>query len=205
VGKRHRRIRAQSATGQVAGAATEQSPGSKPIVQTGLPIMRSPGSPCSGWPTVWSGPDVSFRGDFHVPNLERASVDGALLVIEVKSERDVPVSFRYRRGNRRRFGAARLTKLAEDALLMRLTDAASNQRPSACLAVRPFRPPRAQKAWICRAFEAADGTRTHDLLHGKQLLRSVFVLSTRIRAVGNRRGSRAITGGSGNRLVSASK
>jgi hypothetical protein len=138
-------------------------------------------------------------------NLERASVDGALLVIEVKSERDVPASFRYRRGNRRRFGAARLTKLAEDALLMRLTDAASNQRPSACLAVRPFRPPRAQKAGIYRAFEAADGTRTHDLLHGKQLLRSVFVLSTRIRAVANRRGSRAITGGSGNRLVSASK
>jgi hypothetical protein len=32
-------------------------------------------------------------------NLERTSVDGALLVIVVKSERHVPGSFRYLRGN----------------------------------------------------------------------------------------------------------
>jgi hypothetical protein len=57
VGKRHRRIRARSATGQVAGAATEHSPGSKPIVQTGLPTLRSPRKPPSRSPdpTITTG------------------------------------------------------------------------------------------------------------------------------------------------------
>src|SRR5205823_1263508 len=45
VGKRHRRIRARSATGQVAGAAIEESPGSKPIAQNGLPSRVLPKAP----------------------------------------------------------------------------------------------------------------------------------------------------------------
>ena len=77
VGKRHRRIRAQSATGQVAGAATEQSPGSEPIVQTGLPTMRSPESPRPGRQTIRSRPDASFRDDFHVPRRARLVHSGA--------------------------------------------------------------------------------------------------------------------------------
>ena len=51
MGKRHRRIRARSATGQVAGAATEK-PGLKHAhrPRTGLPNMRSPRKPLSRSP-----------------------------------------------------------------------------------------------------------------------------------------------------------
>jgi hypothetical protein len=45
-GQRHRRIRAHSATGQVARAATEK-PALMPIAQNGLPSLRSPESPRS--------------------------------------------------------------------------------------------------------------------------------------------------------------
>jgi hypothetical protein len=45
-GKRHGRIRARSATGQVAGAAIE-STGSQPTAQNGLPKLRSPTRPLS--------------------------------------------------------------------------------------------------------------------------------------------------------------
>jgi hypothetical protein len=76
VGKRHRRIRALSATGQVAGAATEQSPGSEPIVQIGLPTMRSPESPRPGRPTIGSRPADSSRNDFHVPKRTSAGAAG---------------------------------------------------------------------------------------------------------------------------------
>jgi hypothetical protein len=85
MGKRHRRIRAQSATGQVAGAATEQSPGSKPIVQTGLPTLRSPESPRPGQPTVRSQPDVSSREDFHAPS--SSGLAGAVLTIALRALR----------------------------------------------------------------------------------------------------------------------
>jgi hypothetical protein len=47
VDKRHRRIRARSATGQVAGAATEKPGLNSPIVQIGLPSLRSPEGPSS--------------------------------------------------------------------------------------------------------------------------------------------------------------
>ena len=47
MGKRHRRIRARSATGQVAGAATEKPGLNSPIVQIGLPSLRSPKGPSS--------------------------------------------------------------------------------------------------------------------------------------------------------------
>jgi hypothetical protein len=50
-------------------------------------------------------------------------------------------------------------------------------------------------------FEAADGTRTHDLLHGKQWLIRGFPVSMRIRGVGDSRGLPAITVDSGNELV----
>jgi hypothetical protein len=53
--------------------------------------------------------------------------------------------------------------------------------------------------------QAADGTRTHDLLHGKQWLSRVLPLSSRIRGVGDGRGLHAITGSSGNQLVTALK
>jgi hypothetical protein len=49
--------------------------------------------------------------------------------------------------------------------------------------------------------EAAEGTRTLDLLHGKQWLDRVFPLSKRIRGVGDSRGLPAITVDSGNELV----
>jgi hypothetical protein len=57
VGKRHQRIRARSATGQVAGAATE-SPGSNAHrPRTGLPNMRSPRKPPSRSPDPNQDPD----------------------------------------------------------------------------------------------------------------------------------------------------
>lgn len=59
--KRHRRIRARSTTGRVAGAAIEK-PGSKPIAQNGLSDCVSPESPCPSQPTVGRDSDVSFRG-----------------------------------------------------------------------------------------------------------------------------------------------
>jgi hypothetical protein len=49
--------------------------------------------------------------------------------------------------------------------------------------------------------EAADGTRTHDLLHGKQWLSRVVPLTKRIRGVGDSRGLPAIAVDSGNELV----
>jgi integrase len=51
--------------------------------------------------------------------------------------------------------------------------------------------------------QAADGTRTHDLLHGKQWLIRGFPLSMRIRGVGDSRGLPAISVDSGNELVMA--
>ena len=67
MGKRQRRIRALGAPGQVAGAATEKLGLWAHRPRTGLPISRSPGSPCPGQPTVGRDPDVSFREDFHLP------------------------------------------------------------------------------------------------------------------------------------------
>jgi hypothetical protein len=52
MGKRHRRIRARSATGQVAGAATEKPGLNTPIAQTGLPVCVLPKSPCPGPPSL---------------------------------------------------------------------------------------------------------------------------------------------------------
>jgi hypothetical protein len=45
VGKRHRRIRARSATGSVAGAASEYSGLAAHQPKHGLPILRSPRTP----------------------------------------------------------------------------------------------------------------------------------------------------------------
>jgi hypothetical protein len=50
--------------------------------------------------------------------------------------------------------------------LPRLSGPNSNRTPSAC----PSDGTDNRKVSICRAFQAADGTRTHDLLHGKQTL-----------------------------------
>ena len=71
VGKRQRRIRALSTTGQVAGAATESS-GSKPTSsKTGLPNQRSPRSPCPSQPTVRRDPDTSLRATVSCPESRR--------------------------------------------------------------------------------------------------------------------------------------
>jgi hypothetical protein len=50
--------------------------------------------------------------------------------------------------------------------LPRLSGPNSNRTPSAC----PSDGTDNRKVSICRAFQAADGTRTHDLLHGKKKL-----------------------------------
>ena len=68
VGKRHRRIRARSATGQVAGAATEK-PGSQPIVQEpACPTCVLPEGPCPSRATVTTDPDAASEKQFHAPN-----------------------------------------------------------------------------------------------------------------------------------------
>jgi hypothetical protein len=55
-------------TGQVAGAATETSPGSKPIVQNGLPNHVLPEGPYPGRATVRPAPDRPPKSEFHAPN-----------------------------------------------------------------------------------------------------------------------------------------
>jgi hypothetical protein len=71
VDKRHRRIRALSPTGRVAGAAIEKA-GSKPIAQTGLSILRLSRKPLSQWADARSGFGQSASGvQFHAPRSER--------------------------------------------------------------------------------------------------------------------------------------
>ena len=52
VGKRHRRIRARSATGQVAGAANEKPGLERPSRKTACPTCVLPKSPCPSDPTL---------------------------------------------------------------------------------------------------------------------------------------------------------
>ena len=59
--KRHRRIRARSTTGSVAGAANKTT-GSQPITNRGLPNLRSPKGPCPGTRTLTLGQDDTGRG-----------------------------------------------------------------------------------------------------------------------------------------------
>ena len=67
MGKRHRRIRAHSTTGQVAGAATEKS-GSKPIAQeTACPACVPQTSPCPGQPNLRRPTDSSPQTDIFMP------------------------------------------------------------------------------------------------------------------------------------------
>jgi hypothetical protein len=65
VGKRHRRIRARSTTGSVAGAASEYSGLSAHQPWHGLPSLRSPRSPCPDRPTLSSRPDSRPPRAFH--------------------------------------------------------------------------------------------------------------------------------------------
>jgi len=76
MGKRHRRIRARSATGQVAGAATEKPGLNTPIAQTGLPNMRSPTEPLSRStePTP-DQPDQQPQNHFHAPTSRRLAAE----------------------------------------------------------------------------------------------------------------------------------
>jgi hypothetical protein len=75
MGKRHRRIRARSATGQVAGAATEKPGLNTPIAQTGLPTMRSPTEPLSRStePTP-DQPDQQPHTPFSCPEQQKRAV-----------------------------------------------------------------------------------------------------------------------------------
>jgi hypothetical protein len=79
VGKRHRRIRARSATGQVAGAATEKPGLNTPIAQTGLPNMRSPKEPLSR--SADHNPartrTTTLERHFHAPNSSSAALSQA--------------------------------------------------------------------------------------------------------------------------------
>ena len=70
MGKRHRRIRAHSATGQVAGAATEFLGLLSPSSTNGLPSLRSPEGPSSQSPepNPATGHDRPSRNQFHAPN-----------------------------------------------------------------------------------------------------------------------------------------
>jgi hypothetical protein len=63
-------LRARSATGQVAGAATEQPGLTSPIVQNGLPSLRSPKAPSPSRPNLGQPPDTTRppRVHFHAPN-----------------------------------------------------------------------------------------------------------------------------------------
>jgi hypothetical protein len=70
VGKRHRRIRAHSTPGPVAGAATEKS-GSKPIAQiTACPACVPQKSPCPGQPNLSPDPDITLRATVSCPETE---------------------------------------------------------------------------------------------------------------------------------------
>ena len=64
-------LRALSATGQVAGAATETSTGSKPIVQNGLPNYVLPEGPNPGRATVRPAPDRPSKMQFHATSRGR--------------------------------------------------------------------------------------------------------------------------------------
>jgi hypothetical protein len=78
VGKRHRRIRARSATGQVAGAANEKPGLNSPIVQNGLPNLRSPKkAPRPSQPNLSPPPDTTraLTEQFHAPTSGSAGRD----------------------------------------------------------------------------------------------------------------------------------
>ena len=79
VGKRHRRIRARSATGQVAGAATE-----KPGLEAHRPnrpaqpaFSQKAPRPSRAEPTPTAGQHRAFRAQFHAPNRSSHRVPGA--------------------------------------------------------------------------------------------------------------------------------
>ena len=67
MGQRHRRIRARSATGSVAGAATEKLGLKDPSTKNGLPTLRSPDGPKSSPRTVSPDPDGAVDVQFHPP------------------------------------------------------------------------------------------------------------------------------------------
>ena len=67
VGQRHRRIRARSAIGSVAGAATEKLGLNGPSNENGLPTLRSPDGPKSSHRTVGPDPDGAVDVQFHPP------------------------------------------------------------------------------------------------------------------------------------------
>jgi hypothetical protein len=78
VGKRHRRIRARSATGQVAGAATEKPGLNSPIVQTAYPACVLPEGPSSqsAEPKPTTGRQRGLQSAVSCPDEQERSRDG---------------------------------------------------------------------------------------------------------------------------------
>jgi hypothetical protein len=81
VGKRHRRIRARGTTGSVAGAASEYSGLSAHQPWLGLPILRSPRSPCPDRPTLSTGPDSKPPPGSFMPGTLKAPLPGGAFVV----------------------------------------------------------------------------------------------------------------------------
>ena len=115
VGKRHRRIRARSATGQVAGAATEK-PGLKPIVQTGLPSLRSPRRPLVPVDRTYVDhrTKLSLRSAVSCPEIREPGPTPSLLA-QTRSRRRRRLQLRDRRCCRE---DRRCPRHREDALLV---------------------------------------------------------------------------------------
>ena len=92
MGKRHRRIRARSATGQVAGAATEKPGLNSPIVQNGLPNPRSPTkAPRPSRSNLSPPPDTTgaLKEQFHAPSSASAGGDRCSSMEAVLRDRPV--------------------------------------------------------------------------------------------------------------------
>src|SRR3954454_18710966 len=75
VGKRHRRIRARSATGSVAGAATEKTGLTRTSTKNGLATTRSPEGPSAR--TVNPDPDGALRYAVSSPEKKHCEIPGS--------------------------------------------------------------------------------------------------------------------------------
>jgi hypothetical protein len=99
VGERHRPIRARSAPGQVAGAATENSRARSPSSKTACDRVlhnRTPGARCPATTRAGQG---FLRGEFSCPESEQCRIDPVRVAARVP--RFVPI--RQRRRCRRRW------------------------------------------------------------------------------------------------------
>ena len=86
MGKRHRRIRARSATGQVAGAATEKPGLNSPSSKTACPTCVLPEGPSSqsAEPKPAAGHHQALKEQFHAPRSGSVSLSGILRPVDVQ-------------------------------------------------------------------------------------------------------------------------